>query len=215
MALTAAHARRRTRRTPLVVTALLVVVVAAAIAAYAWARTYAPLTWSGGTLGPGPGIAAQAVVGDEETNDVRPLYFVHRRRRGTVTVGFDVTNDGRFAVTIEGAVREPPAAADVSPGLGVVELRRATRENDPRNSSTFRALRIPPHSSQFLLVRLWTQCSRAQLRGRDPGATANLDGIALRYRYLGIFHRTKRFAMPLVVANQCSGKLPPHTTLPY
>jgi len=174
------------------------VVAVAALVLFVWLRGYAPLSAFAGTFAPGPGLAAdvEPVAGSGGKTVFLPAY----REGRPFDTAFTLHNTGRFAVTVTG----------LGGGTQTPELRpealfgsdSATASADPSRLRPFRHLRLEPDDTATVVVRWQLDCA-----GSKNGQVF-ADSVPLRYRYLSLFTRTERVALPFAVTLRC-GMAPP------
>ena len=172
-----------------------VVLVAALAAAvlYLWLRTYAPLAATPG-FAPGPGLAAdiEPVTG----SGGKPVLIPAVRRGRTFDTAFTLENTGRFAVEVRGLAGDGGnRRLHVE---AVLASDSSTASADPQHLHPFATLRLSRGDTAIVVVRWSLTCS--------PHAGETFaDVVPLEYRYLSIFTRTERVALPFAVTLRCPG----------
>jgi hypothetical protein len=181
--------------------ATLVAAVALLVWGAIWLLRYDPLAWQGGTSGGPQGTLAWSQV-RAWPND--PLYYVATGKPGTFEVGFDVTNTGRLAVTIEGL--EPGSSYS---GL---QMGRYSTNDVPAGGHfaggivPFEPVTIEPGDSRFIILQFTVTPETAC---NFPGSFGGPESPRLRYRTLGLIPRTARVEPPFQIATVCGTEIPP------
>jgi hypothetical protein len=191
----AAPQRHPWRLAGLVAGGTVLVLVVAALVVYVWLRGYTPLSAFGsGSFAPGPGLGAdvEPVTGSGGKTVFLPVY----RRHEPFDAAFTLHNTGRFAVTVTAL-----DSSSEQPELRPVRLfgsDSATASADPARLRAFRRLRLEPGDTATVVVRWAMNCA-----GSRNGQVYS-DSVALRYRYLSVFTRTERVALPFAVTLRCA-----------
>jgi hypothetical protein len=193
-----APARHPLRLAGLVTGGFVLVAALAALVLFLWLRTYAPLSSGGpdggaGGFAPGPGLGAdvEPVTGSGGKTVFIPVY----RKGRPFDTAFTLHNTGRFAVTVEGLVRDrgrPELAAD-----DLLASDSSIASADPANVHAFHRLRLDPGDTATVVVRWRLDCSA----GREPEVYS--DSVPLRFRYLSTFTRTQSVRLPFAVTLRC------------
>lgn len=195
----------------LALTAAALLVGAASAAAVVALRAYEPL--APGSTGQ-PQLRGLASLVDPATGSGgKPVLFPELRAGRTYYVGFTLANRGRLDVTVEGL---PTVDSSLIMLLRPVDLRTAPATASGSayalvplgRSVPLERLRVPSGEERSLWVGF-------RLDACEPnfveGSSMSTDVVRLRYRYLGVFHRTADVEMPYAVTAQCGGELPPAT----
>jgi hypothetical protein len=189
----AVNGRRRPRARWLVLAGALVLFAALAISAYLWASTYAPLQWQGGAYGGGGGSLPAAMVRDGAHDQV---IYLDGREPGNYATGFDLTNTGRYAVTLEGLV-----ANDFIRGLKVAPAPN-TMDVVP-----FRPVEIAPGEHRFIQIELSSGQESFCRNYASNTRLGGIDEVRLRYSYMHWFHREVTVTQPFQFVIVC-GEIP-------
>jgi hypothetical protein len=184
-----------------VLAGLVVVVLAIAVVAAVWLRTYSPLALHGGATSGGN-------MGNLPISWVRPglaedVLYVSMNEPGWTEFGFDVTNDGRVPVTVEGLATDsmPMTLA----GLGAASERNAQGGAPYPDIVPFKDVEIAPGDKRYLSFRV--QIDKPCSGNFAPGSMMAFETVDLRYRYLRVFERDVTVDMPFTVGLVC-GELP-------
>ena len=185
------------RRHPLRLAGLVAagVVLLAALAAtvlYLWLRTYAPLSAVPG-FAPGPGLAAdiEPVTG----SGGRPVLVPAYRPGRSFDTAFTLENTGRFAVEVRGLAADGDGRVHAQ---AVLASDSSTTSADPEHLHPFATLRLSRGDTAIVVVRWRLDC-------RNSHGETFADTVPLRYRYLSLFTRTERVALPFAVTLRCPG----------
>lgn len=182
------------RGVALVLAALAVVAVVAAIAGYVWLRSYAPLRLAGaGGLGP-TSLDVEFAPADSETG--RTAYSVSGERGGRFGLVFDVENNGRLPITIEGLGGDegggdslfPRLKLHIAGGLGVNSYDDFSPTRLGRGQRVFLGLEI-----------ITTRPCESVL----PGGSITWDSVTLRYSYARFFEREEAIQLPATMSLAC------------
>jgi hypothetical protein len=160
-----------------VAAALLLLAAAGAVGALVWLNGYTPLTSEGtGAFGPGRANLLTSTTDGEG----RPVYVVKNRPAGTFRLHFDLHNDGRFPVEVEGLAGSDSPSEFESVGLENVG-------------------RIDPESTRrvSLVTRIGT-CKRMV-----AGGFMRMVAMQVRYTYLRVFHRKQWVELPAGIERRC------------
>ena len=163
----------------MVVSAVAVVAAAAVLGLFLWLRTYAPLA---GEYPVTPGSGLGANIDPALGSGGKPVLVPAYRRGRPFEVTLTLANHGRFAVTLLGLGRSTPGP--VTP------------------ISVTQNLRLDPKQTALVTVRWQLTCPKGVTQ-------AYADRLPLRYRYLSLFTRTERVALPFAVTLRCRGGPPP------
>jgi hypothetical protein len=158
--------------------ATVVVIGAAALGLFLWLRTYAPLA---GEYPVTPGGGLGASIDPELGSGGKPVLIPAYRRGRPFEVTLTLANRGRFAVTLLGLGKT--AAGPVTP------------------VSVTNGVRLDPKQTTLVTVSWRLTCPKGV-------SEASSDELPLRYRYLSLFTRTARVALPFAVTLRCRGGPP-------
>ena len=164
-----------------------------------WLLTHDPL--AEGSVGGAPGGTVRWTSVDTGAGDT--VYYVSAAKPGSFEIGYDLANEGRLPVTIQGIAS--PSAFGLS-GMA----RYPTFEEQDRHVAgdivPFEPVTIDPGDARFLVLQVRfageSLCSTAGVRGlpSDP---------EFEYRTLGLVPRTATVELPFTVVTVCGDELPP------
>jgi hypothetical protein len=183
--------RHRVRAAGLIATGAVLMVALAAAALFLWLRTYAPLD-AQGRFAPGPNLGAdvEPVTG----SGGRPVLVPDYRAGLPFDTAFTLHNGGRFAVDVVGLADD--RALPELQAVGLLATDSSTASADPDRLHPFRRLRLDRGDTAIVVARWRLDCSGSK---REVFA----DSVPLRYRYLSLFTRTERVALPFAVTLRC------------
>lgn len=127
------------------------------------------------------------------------MYFVNRSG-GTFEIGFDITNEGRLPVTIEGLAETDSFVNEIS-GMG-----RHSIMEDPGgvypDLVAFEPVAIEPGDGRFLRFSMTFDGARRCQDSLGYSYTS-FRTFRLRFSYAGVFERTASVDAPFRVAPYC------------
>jgi hypothetical protein len=137
----------------------------------------------------------------------KPVYFPRYRPNGQFSIEFNVTNTGRFDVTVEGFPREPVVGAIFLPTRVRVLHKCCSATDGVSVVDERRPVRIPAGAARTLRVdyRIVARCLSGGAPPAGAGGRSGTDRIRLRYRYLGVFERTASIELPMALTLACRG----------
>jgi hypothetical protein len=170
---------------------VLLAAVAAAVAGYLWLRSYAPIALAG-TSGPGPSSLDVTVVRDDEMYPGKTAYIASGERSGEFGAFFDVRNDGRLPITIEGLGGE-------GGGDPALKLHLGGAPGEYRYSD-FRPVELEPGQTVMLGLEL---IATDACEGNGPGTSTSTEHVPLRYSYASVFEREASIPLPVALVVAC------------
>jgi hypothetical protein len=192
--------RRRVFTARRIGVAALIAAVAFLVWSAVWLLRYDPLAWQGGTSGSPQGTLAWSQVRAWPNETV---YYVATGKAGTFEVGFDVTNTGRLAVTLDGLDSESSYAGL---RMGRYSVNDMPAGHLVGSTVPFEPVTIEPGDSRFILLRFTVTPETAC---NFPGSFGGLESPRLRYQTLGLISRTARVEPPFRIATVCGTEIPP------
>jgi hypothetical protein len=168
-------------------------IVVAGVAAVVWARSYQPLAFTSGAAGvETEGVARRYDAENDEGEPVPGFEFVSGARR--VRNGFDLHNQGRLPVEVEGVPSE-------SGPLAIVGLERGTSESDRtwERLEPFQPFTLNTDQTAWFVMRTRPGTCRG---GRN--VTVQRRWVLIRYRYLWFLKRTQEVELPYELRLRCS-----------
>jgi hypothetical protein len=184
--------RHPLRLAGLVAAGVVLVAALAAAVLYLWLRTYAPLSAAPG-FAPGPGLAAD--IEPATGSGGRPVLIPTYRAGRTFDTAFTLENTGRFTVEVRGLAAD---GAGPLHAQAVLASDSSTASADPEHLHPFATLRLSRGDTATVVVRWQLDC---RTHPRETFA----DAVPLEYRYLSLFTRTERVALPFAVTLRCPG----------
>jgi len=164
-----------------------------------WLLTDDPLAQ--GSVGGAPGGTARWTSVDTGAGDI--VYYVSAAEPAAFEIGYDLANEGRLPVTIQGI--GSPSAFTLA-GMA----RYPTLEEPDRQVAgaivPFEPVTIDPGDARFLVLQI-------RIAGESVCATGGGRGLpsdpTFRYRTLGVVPRTATVELPFTVVTVCGDELPP------
>jgi hypothetical protein len=197
---------RRSRRRAVVVASLLLgaAILLTGLVGVTWLARYQPLAYRGGICCSAGGTAEHSII---RTHVLEDMYFVNRSG-GTFEIGFDITNEGRLPVTIEGLADGDSFVSEIS-GMSRHSIMEFSGGNYP-DIVAFEPVTIEPGDGRFLRFSMNFDGAR---RCRDSGGGYSFTSFRsfwLRYSYAGVFEGTARVEAPFRVAPYCGQQVLGH-----
>jgi hypothetical protein len=179
----------------------LVLLAAGVLAALVWARSYAPLEYSGGFSGADTEspLFDRSIVPlfGEEGSALEVGYLLRFRPHSSFRFGFDVYNGGRLPVRIDGIQTTPRTWRGPFRITGMkVQPKPHTYAFDGSRAGS---LMIQPDKYGYVIPTLETG-ARCNLL---PGGTNGFNSVRLRYSYLGVFRRSQTVTLPMTIEMTC------------
>jgi hypothetical protein len=176
-----------------VVAVVAAAIVVAALAAAVWARSYQPLEFTGGASGvEAEGVARRYDAENDEDESVRGFELVSGA--SLVRNGFDLHNEGPFAVEVEGMPSESGPLAVVGLERGTGETVRTWERLEP-----FRPFTLEPDEVAWFVMR-----TRPGTCGGGRNVTIQRRRVSIRYRYLWFLKRAQELELPYELRLRCS-----------